>query len=69
MDILAQAAEDQSVAEPSEKPDTTYAEHLLPSAIQRGIKGGRLHQGVYHASRYEVVLGSIRAEVTLILQG
>jgi hypothetical protein len=52
VDILAQAADPmQEAAEKDDKSEQTYTEYLLPSAIQRGIKNGRLYQGVYHASR------------------
>ena len=54
VDHLAQVsleAQEPDAADKPTKSDEKFAEHLLLSAIQRGIKNGKLHQGVYHASR------------------
>ena len=56
VDILSQEndamAEGEGPVEKEERVDAVYSEHLLPSAIQKGVKSGRFYQGVYHASRF-----------------
>ncbi|XP_075971510.1 exosome complex exonuclease RRP44-like protein Dis3 [Anticarsia gemmatalis] len=52
--------------------DALYPAHLTPTQVHAGIRSGKLHQGAFHASRFNFLEGTVTVqgyEKPILLQG